>query len=285
MISTASEYSNKKWAEFTIHTSDSLKLYGATLGNSVESKAVIVLVHGLGEHFKRYQHVAEKMTDQGLYVVAFDQRGHGRSEGKKGHAPSSQQLMRDISEVIVLAKSNAPHLPVFLYGHSLGALEVLYYALTEKPELKGVIATSPPLDISSTPQSRITMAKVMNPILPGLIVSNALDTTALSRDAEIVEAYKADPLVHEKISVRLGAFLIEGAQYVLEHAAEWTLPLYLAHGTQDRICKIAGTDAFYERANGPITYKRWEGLYHETHNEPEKEQVIQTMLDWIGSQL
>lgn len=285
MNSTASEYNNKKWSEFTIHTSDSLKLYGATLGNSVESEAVVVLVHGLGEHFKRYQHVAEKMTDQGLYVVGFDQRGHGRSEGKKGHAPSSQQLMRDISVVIGLAKSNAPHLPVFLYGHSLGALEVLYYALTEKPELKGVIATSPPLDISSTPQSKITMAKVMNPILPGLIVSNALDTTALSRDPEIVEAYKADPLVHDKISVRLGAFLIEGAQYVLEHAAEWTLPLYLAHGTQDRICKIAGTDAFYERANGPITYKRWEGLYHETHNEPEKEQVIQTMLDWIGSQL
>ncbi|MFZ3069544.1 MAG: lysophospholipase [Anaerolineaceae bacterium] len=285
MTSSTEGKTNKKREEFPIRATDSLELHGGSLGDPSDAEAIVVLVHGLGEHMKRYRYVAEMMTDQGLCVVGFDQRGHGNSSGERGYIPSVKQLMDDISSVIELAQAKNPDLPVFLYGHSLGGLEVLYYSLTKKPELRGVISTSPSLDITSTPKSKRAVAKALKPIMPGLTVSNGINIQALSRDTEVVKEYRSDPLVHNKVSVRLGAYLIEGAQYVLDHSNEWVLPLYLAHGTADAICKIAGTDTFYKTASGPITYRRWEGLYHETHNEPEKEKVIQSMTDWIKNEL
>ncbi len=269
--------------DFTFNATDNTKLAGRVWHTSETPNTAIVLVHGVGEHMLRYEHVARALTDKGFAVIAFDQRGHGRSEGKRGHAPSAKQLNEDINQVLQKARNQFGEIPLFLYGHSLGALEVLYYCLIEKPDLKGVIATSPPLDISSTPRSKVVLAKVLDSILPDLTLASGLDAKALSRDPEVVSAYIADPLVHDKISVRLGNFLLTGAEYVLAHAAEWTLPLYLAHGTADQVCLVNGSDLFKQRANGHVTYRRWEGLYHETHNEPEKEQVLQAMISWISS--
>jgi alpha-beta hydrolase superfamily lysophospholipase len=266
--------------------SDGLKLYAQSWSTEKKPKALVVIVHGLGEHSGRYAHVARIFNENSMQVFSFDQRGHGKSEGPRGHTPSGEQLMYDIVKAIQVAKETfEPDLPVFLYGHSLGALEVLYFGTTIQEDLKGIIATSPPLDLSSTPKSKITLAKLMNPLLPKLTTPNGLDTNALSRDTTVVEAYKADPLVHDQISVRLGYFMITGAEKIMAAAPAWHYPLLLMHGTEDRICGIKGTDALFERMEGDITYKRWEGLYHETHNEPEKEEVIQTMVDWFKARL
>jgi len=266
--------------------SDGLKLYAQSWPTERKPKALIVIVHGLGEHSGRYAHVARIFNENHFHVYAFDQRGHGRSEGPRGHTPSAEQLMYDIVKAINVAKETfGTDLPVFLYGHSLGALEVLYFGATIEEDLKGIIATSPPLDLSSTPKSKIALAKIMNPILPKLAMPNGLDTNALSHDTAVVEAYKADPLVHDKISVRLGYFMITGAEKIMASAPTWHYPLLLMHGTEDGICGIKGTDALYEKMQGDITYKRWEGLYHETHNEPEKEEVIGAMVNWIKAHL
>lgn len=266
--------------------SDGLKLFALSWSTERRPKALVVIVHGLGEHSGRYAHVARVFNENHFHVFSYDQRGHGKSEGPRGYTSSGEQLMFDIVKAIHVAKETfGADLPVFLYGHSLGALEVLYFGTTIQEDLKGIIATSPPLDLSNTPKSKITLAKIMNPILPKLTMPNGLDTNALSHDTAVVEAYKADPLVHDQISVRLGYFMITGAEKVLAAAPTWHYPLLIMHGTEDRLCGIKGTDALFETMQGDITYKRWEGLYHETHNEPEKEEVIEAMVDWIKARI
>jgi len=244
----------------------------------------VVLVHGLGEHCNRYGHVAQALVSEGLYVLGFDQRGHGRSSGKRGLIPSYDQPLDDIAVALERAQSDAPDLPLFLYGHSLGGLEVLHYGLVRKPELQGVIATSPALMISTSTLNRL-MAGLMKHLAPNMIVANGLDASALSRDPLVGQAYSQDPLVHDKVSVRLGSYMMDLGRYILDHAAEWSLPLYLAHGTADRICQFEGSAQFAARAGEMVTFHPWEGLYHETHNECNKDEVILAMLNWINAQL
>ncbi len=271
--------------ESFIKATDGARLYLREWGDPSSATAIIVLLHGVGEHCQRYEHVARMACERGFYMLGYDRRGHGRSDGKQGVIGSVDQLVADFSQVIAHARDKNPALPIFLYGHSMGALGVLYYSLREKPRVKGIIATSPPLDTRTMTKSQKLLVRVLDPILPNLTVPSGLEQAAISRDSTVIQAYKEDPLVHDKVSVRLGAYLNSAPDYVLEHANEWTLPLYLAHGTADRICPISGSDAFASKVQTPITYQRWEGLYHETHNEPEKERVIGTMLDWIDSQL
>lgn len=268
-----------------IQASDGLKLYIRDWSDTQAARAVVVLLHGVGEHCQRYDQVAQRFCERGFQMLGYDRRGHGRSDGKQGVIGSVDQLVADFSQVIALAKAENPGLPVFLYGHSLGALGVLYYALREKPAVKGIIATSPPLDSSTIPDQQKKLIRILEPILPHLAIPSKLDEKALSRDPAVIEAYRADTLVHDKVSVRLGAHFVNAPQYIFEHIAEWHLPLYLAHGTEDRICPIQGSDLFALKVPVPITYQRWDGLYHETHNEPEKEQVISAMLTWVEAQL
>ncbi|HAE86181.1 MAG TPA: lysophospholipase [Anaerolineaceae bacterium] len=270
--------------EFTLATNDGLALYARSWGDPQASRAAVVLVHGLGEHCNRYGHVAQALVSEGLYVLGFDQRGHGRSPGKQGWIPSYEQPLDDIVVALYRAQTDAPALPLFLYGHSLGGLEVLHYGLARKPKLQGVIATSPALMVSTSALNRL-MATLMKHLAPNMIVANGLDTSALSRDPQVVQAYQQDPLVHDKVSVRLGSYMMDMGSYVITHAEEWKLPLYLAHGTADRICHFEGSAQFAARGGEMVTLRPWEGLYHETHNELNKEGVIQTMLDWINAQL
>ncbi len=271
-------------SKFTLTTNDGLALFARSWGDAQTSRAVVVLVHGLGEHCGRYEHVAQALISESFYVLGFDQRGHGRSPGKRGHIPSYDQPLDDIAVAIEHAQADAPGLPLFLYGHSLGGLEVLHYGLVRRPKLQGVIATSPALMVSTSTLNRL-MAGLMKHLAPNMIVANGLDASALSRDPQVGQAYLQDPLVHDKVSVRLGSYMMDMGRYVLDHAAEWSLPLYLAHGTADRICQFEGSAQFAARAGAMVTFHPWEGLYHETHNELNKDEVIQAMLDWINAQL
>ncbi len=170
------------------------------------------------------------------------------------------------------------------FAASCGEMPSFDYSLVRKPELHGVIATSPALMVSTSTLNRL-MAGLMKHVAPNMIVANGLDASALSRDPQVGQAYLQDPLVHDKVSVRLGSYMMDIGRYVLDHATEWSLPLYLAHGTADRICQFEGSAEFAARAGAKVTFHPWEGLYHETHNELNKDEVIQAMLDWINAQL
>ena len=261
------------------------KLWGKIKRDPKESRAVVVLAHGLGEHIQRYEHVAEAFDQRDFALMGFDQQGHGKSGGKRGVIAGENSLFFDLQNIVQYAKHLAPDKPVFLYGHSMGALEVLYYGLKSQERVRGIMATSPALDPGTMSKAQKTLVKVLKPILPNLAVNNGLDVEALSRDANVVQRYRQDPLVHPKASVALAAFMQEGAQYVMSHANEWNAQLYLAHGSADRICPAEGSRQFASKLGEKVTFKEWKGLYHETHNEPEQGQVLGTMLDWLEAEV
>lgn len=249
-----------------------------------ESRGAVALVHGLGEHVGRYQYVAQSLNAAGYSVTGFDLPGHGRSGGPVGHT-SYDDALEDISRLLEEVAQRYPGQPRFLYGHSLGGALVLYYALKRRPDLRGVIATSPGL-APGTPQSGATIffAKVMARLAPQFTIPNGLDLNNLSHDPAVIQAYKDDPLVHARVSARLGLDLILCGQWILDHAAEFPLPLLLVHGSGDRLVSIDAIKAFVKDAPpDKLTYKVWEGLYHETHNEPEKQQVLAYTIAWLDA--
>lgn len=271
---------------FNFSSNDGLTLFGRFWQAQGTPKGVINLVHGLGEHSGRYPHVAEAMTKAGYHFIGFDLRGHGLSEGKRGHTPDYDHILDDVT--LFLEKSNQlfdPELPDFLYGHSLGGSVVLNYVLRRTNDLAGVISTDPPLRLAfEPPKVKHLLGKIMAKLMPSFSMNNGLEVEALSRDAAVVKAYRDDVLVHDRVSAMMAIELIDTGQYTLDHAADWDMPLLLMHGTADRVSSPQSTQEFAENAKGKVALRLWEGFYHEIHNDIGKEQVITTMIEWLDKQ-
>jgi len=244
------------------------------------------LVHGIGEHSGRYVQVADSLTQAGYILISFDLRGHGKSEGPRGHTPTYEALMNDIFSLLEVANQQFPQLSFFLYGHSLGGNLVLNYILRRQPQFKGVIVTAPWLCLAFEPPAfKIILGKITNQLFPAFSQKNGLDTKVLSHDAEVVHAYENDPLVHDHISARMFIGIYQSAQWALEHASEFSLPLLLMHGGDDKIISVEASHEFADKINENCTFKIWDGFYHEIHNEPEKEKVFKFMVDWLDKQV
>lgn len=264
---------------------DGLRLYAQSWQPDEPAQGLVCLVHGLGEHSGRYGHVAQAFTAAGFAVQAFDYRGHGRSAGQRGHIASYDAIMDDVGLLVTQGRERFPGLPCFLYGHSLGGNLVLNYALRRQPDLAGVVATSPGLKLAFKPSPvLLAVAKSMDRLWPAFSQSNGLELAGISRDPAVIQAYQSDPLVHDRVSARLGLAIIEKGQWAIDHAAELTLPALLVHGTADRLTSPQGSREFASRAPHS-TLKLWEGLYHETHNEPEQAKVLAFTIAWIKSVL
>ena len=251
-----------------------------------ELKAVVCLVHGLGEHTSRYPNVAEAFSKQGYALFGADTRGHGRSGGARGHIPSIESVMQDIDLLFEQAKSRYPGLPLFLYGHSLGGILVLHYGLKRKPDIQGVIATSSGLRTALENQpAKILAAKVLGAIIPKVSLSSGLDVNAISHDKSVIEKYKNDPLVHNKISLGFGKIMLETTQWTLKHSAEFPLPLLMLHGKADAIAFPSGSIEFAAPLKEKCKLVLFDGGFHELHNEPIKSEVFKTMTDWMDERV
>ena len=273
-------------ANFTFSSKDGLSLLGrAWVSQPKNPKGMVYLIHGLGEHTGRYDHIGKVFSKKGFHMVGFDLRGHGLSEGPRGHTPGLTNLFDDISIFIEESQRYLGNsIPNFLYGHSLGGNLVINYGLHNNLELQGVIVTSPALQLSNPqPSWKITLAKLMADKLPHFKMKNGLETKALSRDAAIVAAYENDVYVHDKISARLGLVLLESGWQALEKAEHWNIPLLLMHGTADRITSHKASEAFTQKAGDCVTFISWEDYYHELHNDIGSDQVIEKMVDWALS--
>lgn len=264
---------------------DGLEMYGQRW-EPENSKAVVVLVHGHGEHVNRYGHVAEIFTKANYALQGFDLRGHGQSTGRRGHTPKYQSLMSDIADFIDNAQKRYPNRPMFLYGHSMGGNQVINYVLRSPDGLKGAVVTSPWLKLAFEPNMmQVLIAKGLNRVLPSLTMTSPLDVSAISRDQEEVRKYAADPLIHDKASIRLYNSIQENGLWALEHADELKVPMFLMHGSGDKITSASASQEFAQKAGALVTLRLWDGLYHEIHNEPEKAEVIQAMVDWLDKQM
>lgn len=269
-------------SEFSWQNRKGLKLYAQSWRPEGEPQAVVALVHGLGEHSGRYSHVAEAFSRAGIAMIAVDLPGHGRSEGGRGCA-CFEDMLDDVDALLEQAAARFPGLPRILYGHSMGGAIVLYYSLRRKPEIAGVISTSPGLGVGApVPPAKRMLAKIMARVMPSFTMSNGLDLQNLSHDPALIRAYQEDKLCHDRISASLGLDLLTLGEWMIARAGEFPLPLLLMQGSGDKIVSTEATDRF-AKATPPekITYKVWEGLYHETHNEPEKEKVIHFMTKWV----
>ena len=270
--------------EFTRQSPDKLQLYFQGWEPETSPRAVVCLVHGLGEHTGRYAHVAAALNDAGYAVLGCDLRGHGKSGGPRGHTPSYDTLMDDTGCLLDEAAERYSDKPRFLYGQSLGGNLVLNYALRRKPQLAGVVATSPLIRTTNpAPAVKITLGKLMYKLQPGMTMANGIPLDSLAHDPEIGRTYANDPLVHNKISARLALDMLQAGEWALAHAAEFPLPLLLVHGTADELTSAAATQKFAGKVRGDCTLKLWDGFYHETHNEPEKAEVLRFMVDWLRS--
>ncbi len=268
--------------EFKIETRDGLELHGRGQEPDVDAKAAVCLVHGLGEHCGRYGFVAESFNRAGYAWLAFDLRGHGKSQGIRGHAPSYGLLMSDISQLLETARQRHPNLPLFLYGHSLGGNLAIHYALRRQPALAGLVASAPLLRLAFEPLRWQSAAlRFLNTLRIRLPMPSGLDDGVLSHDPEVLEAYRSDPLIHDRITPALAVSMIKNGRWNLEHAAQFPCPLLLMHGDADRITSPDASRDFAEKAGTACTLKIWSGLYHELHNEPERQEVVKHMLEWM----
>ena len=267
-------------------TEDGLRLYTQGWQPQTEPKGVVCLVHGLGEHSGRYAHLAAFLNRAGYSLLAFDLRGHGKSEGQRGHAPNYEALLDEVSQLLKEAAKRCPDCPRFLYGHSLGGNLVIEYALRCRPKLAGVIATGALFRTAFEPPAwKLTLAKILYSLWPTLSLSNEVDRPGLCRDPEVVRAYNDDPLVHDRLSVRLGMDMLQSGLWALGHAATFPLPLLLMHGGADRITSPQASREFAAQAGDVCTLKIWDGFYHEIHNEPEQKQVFEYLLEWLNGAL
>ena len=272
-------------SEWKWKSRDGLEMYARSWAHE-NPKTIVCLIHGHGEHVNRYNHVGEAYAQAGYVLQGFDLRGHGQSGGPRGHIPSYQVLLDDISDFTTDAKQRYPALPLFMYGHSMGGNQVLNYALRYPDGLRGAIVTSPWLKLASRPSPLLAwVAKILNMIFPIYTQASGLDPTTISRDPQEVHAYISDPLMHDRISARLFTLMEANAQGALERAAGLKVPTLLMHGSGDRLSSFEGSKEFAQRAGSIVTLRIWDGLYHETHNEPEKVEVIRTMTDWVGEHL
>jgi alpha-beta hydrolase superfamily lysophospholipase len=267
----------------TLKTADGLDLFlRRWQAQGVPPQWTFVIVHGLGEHGGRYRQLAEWFTPQGATVYAMDQRGHGRSGGQRGHAPSLSALLEDIDRVVqrAIAESGGP---LVLIGHSFGGLLAIAYALDRPARLERAVFSAPAL----VPKVRVpawkqALAGVLPKIAPKTSFANEIDPRVLSNDPAVAPAYTADPLVHKQITAGLYASTIARGESFIARAPELRVPFLLLHGRDDQIVDPVGSQRFFAAATAPgRAFCLYPGLYHEIFNEVERAKVFQDVESWL----
>ena len=273
-------------SEWKWKSRDGLEMYSTLWAPDVAPRALVILIHGHGEHIHRYDHVGQAFSNAGYALAGFDVRGHGRSGGQRGHSPSYENLLDDIRDFMADMQKRYSQSPVFLYGHSMGGNQVINFALRYPQGLRGVIVTGPWLRLAFEPSAfQLTLAKVMKRIAPAFSQASGLEQAAISSDPEVVHAYATDPLVHEKITAGLFSMIHANGEWALAHAADLKIPMLLMHGSADRLTSADASKEFAGAAGDLVTLRIWDGLFHEIHNEPVKTDVLKIMTDWIDRHL
>jgi len=248
-------------------------------------KALILLVHGLGEYAGRYSSWAARFNVNGITLRAFDLPGHGRSGGRRGVMPSLEKIYETIDLMLAALAGEYPGVPLFIYGHSLGGGIVLNYLVRNNPAIKGAIVTSPWIYLTETPpKAKVILVKLMKRLVPGMTQPSGLKTEYLSREPAVASRYNDDPLVHGLISAGLFSAVTDAGTETVSRAAEISVPLLLAHGRDDMITSPAGSVRVAEAAP-KATLKLWEGGYHELHNDILRDDHFDFIIEWIDTLL
>mgnify|MGYP002777142018 CR=1 FL=1 len=248
-----------------------------------DADRVLCLVHGLGEHAGRYAELAHYLNQSRISAYALDMRGHGLSDGKRGHA-AYEDLQSDIEELLKYARAINTDAKLVLMGHSFGGNQVAHFVKHDSShELAGFILSSPFLDVAfQPPKWKVTMANLIGSLLPSLTQSNELDATTISRDSKEVEKYLKDPLVHDQISVRMYLDVTKAGRDLLKNTKPLRIKGLAYHGDADKLVSFAATNQFVSQNEG-IQWHPLADVYHEPHNDFGKEKVYALVSDFILS--
>ncbi len=249
-------------------------------------RGVVLLVHGLGEHAWRYDHMAERLNSWGFVVRGYDQYGHGESMGPRGALPSANRLLEDLAEVVdeTRARMNAKT-PLIILGHSLGGLVAGRFVSLRMRPIQALVMSSPALDPGLNTFQKLLLA-VLPRIAPDLRISNGLNPEFLSHDPSVVSAYKADPLVHDRICARLAVFIARNGPATIASAPSWSVPTLLLYAGADKLVNPAGSRAFALAApKEVVTAQCFQALFHEIFNElgPQREHVFEALKRWLDA--
>ncbi len=263
--------------EYTWQASDGLHLHAQAWTPDRPADAVVCLVHGHGEHSSRYAGLAGALTAAGFALSAFDLRGHGYSEGVRGHSPTYTTLLDDIDLLLRDAAIRYPGVPCFLYGHSMGGALALNYVVNRQPALAGVVATAPLLRPAiRTPLWKLAAAYLMYALWPSFQFNSGVKRAMCTHEP----ASQHDPLNHAQLSARLGLEMLRAGEWALAHAADFPLPLLLMIGSADAVSSVDAVRAFATRAP-QCTLTVFDGLLHELHNDAGHEAVSACLIDWL----
>jgi alpha-beta hydrolase superfamily lysophospholipase len=245
------------------------------------ARAVVLLVHGLGEHAGRYAHVAARLHGWNCAVRAYDHHGHGRSSGARGGLPGVMRLVDDLALVIDDTRDAYPGAPLVLLGHSMGGLVAASLVARALRPVEGLVLSSPALDAGLGAAQKALIALLLQ-VAPGLRVGNGLDLKYLSHDRAVVQAYRDDPLCHGRIGARLARFLADEGARVQAAAATWRVPTLLIYAGDDRLVRPSGSRAFADAAPDSVVCSRcFDAHYHEIFNELDAEPVFETLGRWL----
>jgi alpha-beta hydrolase superfamily lysophospholipase len=245
-----------------------------------QARGSAVLMHGLGEHSGRYRQLAGFFNECGVSVRCYDHRGHGRSQGNRGDVINGDPLVQD-AQIILDDFSTRFAEPPFLFGHSMGGLFAARFALTRLSPLRGLILSSPALalDLSTI---QLKMLKVLHAIAPSLGVPNGLSPAFLSHDSKVAAAYKADPLVHRKISARLLRSMLSAIDYCHSHAGSLEIPALMLVAGDDRLVNAEGSKRFFAHLpEGLGQLHVYDGMYHEIFNEIDAQRPFADLRAWL----
>lgn len=274
-----------RYDERTFKSDNGVTIYQQQWLPDSKPRALICLVHGFGEHSGRYNNVIDVLVEKrGLGIFSFDLRGHGKSSGTRGDLRFPDAL-DDIEKLVELARKQYPDVPVVLYGHSTGGLLTLLYVLDRKPDVAGHVATAPLLDTKLREQTaKVVLANLLGSALPSFTLPAGTDASMISRDEAEVEKYRDDPLVHDQASFAFGKQMLASIDE-MQQVTDYPVPLLLMHGSADVMTVPEASREFVERVEGDLTLYQYEGLYHELHHEPEKDQVLTDLADWLDDLL
>ncbi|AOS81645.1 MULTISPECIES: alpha/beta hydrolase [Hydrogenophaga] len=271
-------------APFTARDGLNLALYDWPLPSRVRPRAVVLIVHGLGEHAWRYNDVAHRLNEWGFFVRAYDQRGHGDSGGAPGVLPDDDALLDDLYEMVDDTRRHIAEpwsCPLILLGHSMGGLVSATFVQRGMARVDGLVLSSPALDAGLSGFKRWLIGLMMR-LSPDSTLGNGLDATKISHDPAVVQAYQRDRRVHDRISARLARFIDDNGPVVRAAAARWSVPTLLMFAGDDRLVNPAGSAAFASAAPAPmVVSRRFDGLYHEIFNERDNAAVFDTLRQWL----
>jgi len=247
-----------------------------------EPIAVICHFHGQSDHSSRFAHVAQFFVEHNIDFFAADLIGHGHSAGARGHVLNFNEYLETVDMLLHDVQKRYPAKPVFIYGHSMGGNVVINHAFANKQKVAGYIATSPWIRLAFEPPAwKVALGKTVKSIIPALLQPTGLNPAFISHDNAVVEKYKQDKLVHGKISASGFFEILTNGKLILERADQLHYPMLIIHGTDDKLTDHTASREFAAMRPDLITFKEFPGLYHEMHNEPEKEEIFNTILQYI----